>query len=122
MGILCEKLQSKMARLHPRIHALVRFKYNLRLRCDRRSPRKDFASLRIHDVKVAHDNYIETDLNSSTRPDSAEEQWKRLTSTLRKAQDVLPNRKKMNRRKWETSDKTLDLVTERSRKWSQMSD
>ena len=101
-------------------HALVRMDFRPRLKCDRRSLRKDFASLRIEDIAVQHNRVVEEELSKSNRPADLNGQWERLQSAMKTAQDSLPNTKRLNGRKWETSKETLDLVKLRSQTWQNL--
>ena len=101
-------------------HALVRMNFRPRLKCDRRSLRKDFASLRNEETAKQHNAKLELEFSKSERPESLSEQWNRLQSLMKTAQKTLPNTKKLNGRKWETSEETLELVKRRSQTWQNL--
>lgn len=101
-------------------HALVQMNFRLRLKCDRGSQRKDFSSLKLPSVAKLHEDFLQNEFASSDRPTNLNEQWNRLSDTLQKAQSTIPNVKRSNRRKWETSVQTHTLVKQRAQKWSRM--
>ena len=105
-----------------RDHALVLMNFKIRLRRERTCNRKDFTSLKSPDTRSAHENIVVAKLNDEPRPVSADGQWKRLTGALTAAQSALPNIRKKNGRRWETSDTTFDLVKKRQENWARMSD
>ena len=103
-------------------HALVRMNFKLRLKCNRATnTRKDFASLKKPDVAKLHNDFIAEKLNSSERPQSVNDQWKRLTDILCAAQSTIPDVKRSGKHKWDTSAATLALIQQRSDKWHSLS-
>ena len=101
-------------------HALVQFKFKIRLRCERKSARKDFSALKSPTIQRAHESCIEESFRSNPRPSSPCDQWGRLTNTLQKAQSTLPSKRELGTKKWETSEETLQLVKQRSQNWSRI--
>ena len=102
-------------------HALVYMEFRMRLRNERPSKRKDFKALKLPATKHAHEQILTTKFNEETRPDNVNDQWKRLTNTLKAAQTVVPTSKKRKGKPWETSDVTLNLVKKRQLNWLNMS-
>ena len=72
-------------------HALIKFKFQIHLKCDRRSKRKDFKALKQPDTAGLYNDIINRDLNSSELPPNVSTQFKRLTETMISAQEGLPN-------------------------------
>ena len=96
--------------------------FRIRLRNERPSKRKDFKALKLPATKHAHEQTLTTKFNEETRPDNVNDQWKRLTNTLKAAQTVIPTSKRKKGKPWETSDVTLNLVVKkRQLNWSNMS-
>ena len=102
-------------------HALVYMEFRMRLRNERPSKRKDFKALKLPATKHAHEQTLTTKFNEETRPDNVNDQWKRLTNTLKAAQTVIPTSKRKKGKPWETSDVTLNLVKKRQLNWLNMS-
>ena len=46
----------------------------------------------------------------------------RLNGAMQQAQSVLPDKPRCATRKWQTSERTLNLLKERAEKWSTLSD
>ena len=53
-------------------HALIKLSFKIRLKCDRRRVRKDFAALNTPDVQESHNDAIRDELAKTPRPDTAE--------------------------------------------------
>ena len=98
-------------------HGLVRMVFKPRLKCDRRSPRKDLQSLTSLENAKLHNEYIDRKFAEQARPSSTNDQWQRLNSIMSEAQACLPNMQKSNGKKWKTSEQTLNLVRLRAQKW-----
>ena len=62
--------------VHGRIydHALVQIVFKTRLKCSRKSSRKDFTALKQPDIVVAHKEHLQTSLESTPCPITANEQ------------------------------------------------
>ena len=103
-------------------HGLVRMIFKPRLKCDRRSPRKDMQSLNLPDHATLHNEYVEEKFNQEVRPDSSNDQWQRLNKVMLDAQNCLPNAIKSSGKKWKTSERTLALVKLRAQKWQTLTD
>ena len=103
-------------------HGLVQMDFKIRLRRNRTTARKDFSSLKDKTIKDFHEASIVATFSSEARPPDVNAQWKRFTNTLQKAQCTLPTRKKPKGKHWETSERTLKLVKERSEKWPMLNE
>ena len=73
-------------------------------------------------ISTQHNRRIEQCLSETERPDGANERWTRLVETMQSAQTELPAVKRINGRKWQTSQQTRELVQNRSDHWSDSSD
>ena len=91
--------------------------FKIRLKRTKTEPKKDMSSLRNPEVARLHDHVIQESLSRTDRPESAVDQWNRLTKSMKSAQRVLPSKPPTNYRKWETSRTTLDLVNNRKTNW-----
>ena len=98
-------------------HGLVVMSFKSRLKCDRRSERKDFSSLKCEEISIKHNRHIERSFAETERPTSANEKWNRFVKTMQSAQTELPAVKRTDGRKWQTSDTTKELVKNRSDCW-----
>ena len=103
-------------------HGVVMMSFKARFKCDRRSQRKDFSSLKCEAVSNLHNHHVEKFLSETERPADTNEKWKRLVGAMQSAQTELPAVKRSNGRKWETSAATRALVQHRSDNWSASSD
>ena len=103
-------------------HAFVTVMFKLRLKCERRRPRKDFSALKDENIGAAHDKVIEEELGKTQIPISAKDQLERLNKAMQRAQETLPNKEKNPNRKWIPSDQTMLLLEERKRNWMEYTD
>ena len=98
-------------------HALLAMSFKIRLKCDRRRPRKDFSSLREDNIKDAHNKAIDSELSKSAPPNTASGKLRRLNEAMRTAQSSLPTKQTNPNRKWVTSEATMTLIKERKQAW-----
>ena len=98
-------------------HALIAMNFKIRLKCDRKRPRKDFTSLRDEVIKENHNKAVDTELDKSEPPDTASGKLRRLNEAMRSAQSSLPTVQTNPNRKWETSQTTMLLVEQRKQTW-----
>ena len=101
-------------------HALISAKFQIHLKCDRRSKRKDYKALKQPEVSQAHHETITTNLNSTDRPAEVSDQFKRLTEIMTSAQEAIPNVSRQSSHKWKTSDATSALIAERANNWDNL--
>ena len=98
-------------------HALIKFEFQIHLKCDRRSKRKDFKTLKQPEIALAHNEKILNEFNNTERPPDISEQFKRLTEIMTSAQEAIPDVPRRSTGKWKTSEKTSALLTERANTW-----
>ena len=101
-------------------HGLVSLNFQLRLKCVKKTPRRDFKALQSKEVAKAHEALLRNTLAKSERPTSATEQWKRLTDAMCTAQDALPVLKAATSHKWEPGRTMNALIEDRLNRWESM--
>ena len=75
-------------------------------------------ALRNPEIIEAHNNLIQQLLEQSEAPQNAAEQLKCLTTAMQHAQSLIPEKPRRSARKWQTSERTLNLLNERAEKCS----
>ena len=98
-------------------HGIVQMSFESCLKCDRRSERKDFSSLKCEEISLKHNKHVEKSFSETERPIDTNGKWNRFVKTMQSAQSELPAVKKSNGKKWETSENTKNLVQNRSDCW-----
>ena len=101
-------------------HGLISFQFKIKLKCDRRTKRKDFRALKSPEVSLAHNKSISENFSKSERPASTTEQYVRINKVMTSAQEVLPNVPAQARQKWNSSESTKKLVEQRAAQWDKM--
>ena len=91
--------------------------FKLRLRCQAAVKRRDFSTLKNNTIKDAHEASIEASFSAEDRSSDVNFLWKRYKSSLQNAQSTIPIKPKHNRKRWETSERTLNLVKQRAEQW-----
>ena len=103
-------------------HALLRARFKLRLKANRRKQRRDFATLKDKEVQEAHNRAFEDKLLGTPTPNTGEELLERLNNALLTAQAVIPKKESNPNRKWKVSPETMFLIDMRKRNWEKMSE
>jgi adenylate kinase family enzyme len=79
--------------------------------------RRDFSTLKDNIIKDAHEASIEASFSTEDRSADVNSLWSRYKSSLQNAQSTIPTKPKHNRKRWETSERTLNLVKQRAEQW-----
>ena len=82
----------------------------IRLKMDKRTPRKDFKALQVKEVIDTHERTIKEELEKIEVPPTPSEQLMRLNSVMIEAQKTLPKKRTKPRRTWHTSEETARLL------------